>query len=251
MRQAAVFGENLHLHRRIEAEVGTDEIRISDRVVNHGFSDTPHMLLYHLNVGYPLLDGGCALPGADPRRRDGVPRRGGLPAARASAIGRCRRRGTASPNRCGSTDLAADAAGCVPYAVVNDALGFGLAVEVVKAQLPLLHRVAAFRARWLRAGDRAGDQPRPGPRLRAGAGRTRDAEARRGAALRSHDARARRGRGRSARPSGGSGRWANSRRRTIRSRRGCSPSSGEAAPSGTCEILDDGGGSRNRIVLRA
>ena len=59
VQQSAVFGEDLHLRRRIEAEVGTDEIRVVDRVVNHGFYETPHMLLYHLNVGYPVLDEGA------------------------------------------------------------------------------------------------------------------------------------------------------------------------------------------------
>ena len=63
-----MFGEDLHLIRRIEAEVGGNEIRIADRVVNRGFYRTPHMFFYHVNVGYPLLDGGRALPRADPRR---------------------------------------------------------------------------------------------------------------------------------------------------------------------------------------
>ncbi len=58
VQQAAVFGEDLHLIRRIEAEVGTNEIRMSDRVVNHGFYKTPHMLCYHINVGHPVLDAG-------------------------------------------------------------------------------------------------------------------------------------------------------------------------------------------------
>lgn len=56
--QATVFGENLHLMRRIEARVGESSFVIHDRVVNRGFSRTPHMLLYHVNLGYPLLDRG-------------------------------------------------------------------------------------------------------------------------------------------------------------------------------------------------
>ena len=43
VRQAAMFGENLHLVRRVEADVGGNEIRIRDRVVNRGFAPTPHM----------------------------------------------------------------------------------------------------------------------------------------------------------------------------------------------------------------
>ena len=56
VQQSTMFGEDLHLHRRIEADVGGLEIRVHDRVVNHGFARTPHMFFYHVNLGYPLLD---------------------------------------------------------------------------------------------------------------------------------------------------------------------------------------------------
>lgn len=59
--QTAVFGENLVLTRRIEAELGGTRISIDDRVENRGFRPTPHMLLYHFNFGYPLLDEGAEL----------------------------------------------------------------------------------------------------------------------------------------------------------------------------------------------
>ncbi len=56
--QMAVFGENLLLTRRFEAQLGGSTIAIDDRVENRGFRPTPHMLLYHFNFGYPLLDEG-------------------------------------------------------------------------------------------------------------------------------------------------------------------------------------------------
>jgi Domain of unknown function (DUF4432) len=59
--QIAVFGENLVLTRRIEAELGGTSISVDDRVENRGFRPTPHMLLYHYNFGYPLLDEGAEL----------------------------------------------------------------------------------------------------------------------------------------------------------------------------------------------
>ena len=58
VRQAAVFGEHLVLRRRIEADLGGNEIRLVDTVVNSGFVPTPHMFLYHCNLGWPLLDEG-------------------------------------------------------------------------------------------------------------------------------------------------------------------------------------------------
>ena len=56
--QAAMFGEDLHLFRRIEARIGESWFTVEDRVENHGFARTPHMLLYHVNFGWPLLDEG-------------------------------------------------------------------------------------------------------------------------------------------------------------------------------------------------
>jgi hypothetical protein len=58
VRQAAIFGEHLVLRRRIEADLGGTRIRLSDTVTNAGFDRTPHMFLYHVNVGWPLLDEG-------------------------------------------------------------------------------------------------------------------------------------------------------------------------------------------------
>ncbi len=55
VRQASVHGENLLLSRRITAEVGGSSFRISDTVTNEGYSDRPHMILYHCNLGWPLL----------------------------------------------------------------------------------------------------------------------------------------------------------------------------------------------------
>lgn len=59
VRQAAVFAEYLVLTRRVEADLGGDEIRLVDIVTNPAFEPMPHMLLYHVNLGWPLLDEGA------------------------------------------------------------------------------------------------------------------------------------------------------------------------------------------------
>ncbi|MBE0532324.1 MAG: aldose 1-epimerase family protein [Rhodospirillales bacterium] len=56
IRQAAMYAENLVLERRIEVEVGTDTVHFQDRVRNLGFYATPHVLLYHVNLGWPVVD---------------------------------------------------------------------------------------------------------------------------------------------------------------------------------------------------
>jgi len=59
IRQAAIFAEHLRLTRRIEADLGGREFRLTDTVRNAGFDLTPHMFLYHINVGWPLLEEGA------------------------------------------------------------------------------------------------------------------------------------------------------------------------------------------------
>lgn len=55
VRQASVFGEALSLRRRISSPAGSDSIRIEDLVTNESFVEQPHMVLYHFNLGWPLL----------------------------------------------------------------------------------------------------------------------------------------------------------------------------------------------------
>ena len=59
--QAAVFGEQLALRRRIEADLGGTALRITDTVTNTGATPCPHMLLYHCNIGFPVVDAGAEL----------------------------------------------------------------------------------------------------------------------------------------------------------------------------------------------
>lgn len=58
-RQASVFGEVLTLRRRIELDVGGRTIRVRDEVRNDGYAPTPHAILYHCNVGWPVLAPGA------------------------------------------------------------------------------------------------------------------------------------------------------------------------------------------------
>lgn len=55
VRQTRVFGENLVMRRRISTALGSNRIRIEDVVANEGFTSYPHMILYHVNLGFPLL----------------------------------------------------------------------------------------------------------------------------------------------------------------------------------------------------
>ena len=145
VQQSAVFGEDLHLVRRIEAEVGTNEIRLTDRVVNHGFYKTPHMLCYHINVGHPVLDAGsrylapikdvvwAAHAGADYDKQGTGYRT--LPAPKLDFH-----------EQVWQHELGADANGEVPVALVNDRLGIGFEVTTRKDQFPCQFEWQNFQA---------------------------------------------------------------------------------------------------------
>ena len=64
VRQEIVYGENLLLTRRYEAELGGRSFTLRDVVRNDGFYPTPHQLLYHFNIGYPVVDDGAELLGS-------------------------------------------------------------------------------------------------------------------------------------------------------------------------------------------
>ena len=55
VRQTRVFGENLVLRRHISTALGSNRIYIEDVVTNDGFTSQPHMILFHVNAGFPLL----------------------------------------------------------------------------------------------------------------------------------------------------------------------------------------------------
>jgi hypothetical protein len=55
IRESSVFGPNLVLRRRIMARVGESRIRIEDQIENEGFDPESLMVLYQINLGWPLL----------------------------------------------------------------------------------------------------------------------------------------------------------------------------------------------------
>ena len=59
VKQSRVFGPNLELRRTVSSRIGQPTIRIRDVVTNRGSLPTPHMILYHCNLGWPLVDEGA------------------------------------------------------------------------------------------------------------------------------------------------------------------------------------------------
>ncbi|UCC97339.1 MAG: aldose 1-epimerase family protein [Phycisphaerales bacterium] len=61
VKQSRVFGPNLELRRTISSTLGEPAVRIRDVVTNVGNTPAPHMILYHCNYGWPLVDEGSEI----------------------------------------------------------------------------------------------------------------------------------------------------------------------------------------------
>ena len=59
IRDTALFGKNLVLKRKIFTAIGGDSVTLEDTLVNEGYKAEEYCLLYHINVGYPMLDDGA------------------------------------------------------------------------------------------------------------------------------------------------------------------------------------------------
>ena len=53
--EAQMFARKLQLHRKIAFSTEENKLTITDTVENHGDTVSPVMVLYHINMGYPLL----------------------------------------------------------------------------------------------------------------------------------------------------------------------------------------------------
>ena len=55
IRDTALFGKNLVMKRRIFSAIESEIVTLEDTLVNEGYKDEEYCLLYHINVGYPIL----------------------------------------------------------------------------------------------------------------------------------------------------------------------------------------------------
>lgn len=61
INDTSLFGKNLVLKRKITTQINGDYVEISDTLTNNSFKEEKYCLLYHINVGYPMLDEGCKI----------------------------------------------------------------------------------------------------------------------------------------------------------------------------------------------
>lgn len=132
MRQAELFGENLVLRRKVQTQFPEPKITITDEICNESFRQEPFMLLYHFNIGYPLLSEDCEiiLPSLQVTARDARSEPGlsnwQMPEAPVDN----------QEEYVFLHKLAADKAGNTFAAVINKNLGFGLKLSFQQKNLP-------------------------------------------------------------------------------------------------------------------
>lgn len=61
MYQTNLFGRELTMQRKYTTQIGSDSVTLIDKLINKGFRDEPCALMYHINVGYPMLDDGVTV----------------------------------------------------------------------------------------------------------------------------------------------------------------------------------------------
>lgn len=140
IRESNVFGPNLLLKRTISGTLGSPYLKIHDEVVNQSNTSVPHMLLYHINFGYPLIDEGSLIVwNGTWQARDGDPNNRifnsdndfkSCPSPMEEHNG--------SGEDVAFIDPAADAEGACTAGIYNQNLGFAFKLEFLKKQLPWL-----------------------------------------------------------------------------------------------------------------
>lgn len=58
IRETRIFSHSFELRRTISGTIGNPCIQIKDEIVNRGNQPVPHMILYHFNFSWPLVDEG-------------------------------------------------------------------------------------------------------------------------------------------------------------------------------------------------
>jgi hypothetical protein len=134
VRQTRVFGENLVLRRSISTQLGSNKIQIQDVVTNEGFMPHPHMILYHFNMGFPLVseDSFIELETEEtvPRDKDAEP-----------GLAKCRNFQPPTPEyreQVFRHRPVADAIGRIRAELKNPRLGLGLRLSYDSTNLPYL-----------------------------------------------------------------------------------------------------------------
>lgn len=131
MREARFFGENLILSRKIICKYGENKVILKNTVENMGFKKEALMLLFHFNMGYPLLDEDAILitPKGKLIPRDTEAEKG------KDSFHKCRQPTANYAEQVFYHNLEMDHDGKTSVALINNKLSLGVAIHFNKNQL--------------------------------------------------------------------------------------------------------------------
>ncbi|QHI68524.1 aldose 1-epimerase family protein [Tichowtungia aerotolerans] len=142
VREVSFFGENLELRRTISTAMGDNSIAIRDEIVNRGVRSSPLMMIYHINLGYPLLSEDSVVEG---KSLNTTPRND----AAAACIDRwseCHVPTAGCAETCYYHDVETDKDGMARMTLKNKKSGCEVEVAFRKAELP-------FFTQWKMMGE--------------------------------------------------------------------------------------------------
>lgn len=138
IRESRMFGPVFEVRRTISCKLGVPDIHLHDEVINLSDTVVDHNYLYHINLGYPLLDEGSRLI----YRGDAAVLPFAEKAASAARINRFKRvpgpsdKHTGGGEDCVFVDVPPDRKGLVHVGLLNTKRKIALEVSYPKKQLP-------------------------------------------------------------------------------------------------------------------
>lgn len=134
VRETCFFRDNLELKRTISTAMGDNSITFTDRITNRGMRPSPLMLLYHINIGYPLLSETATLSAkvkeTTPRNEDA--------ANDIENWAECQKPTAGIAERCFFHDIEAGRDGMARIMLNSPDTGLALEIAYRKAELPYL-----------------------------------------------------------------------------------------------------------------
>lgn len=153
IRDTRMYGPSVEVRRRIVSWLGEPRITFRDEVVNLGNTTVAHNWLYHVNLGYPLLDEGARIvssgqvtgvwDGLDPPKKPAV----GTDFSPLKVVPALLAEHAGTGSRGLVMDIAADEEGVAHVGLVNPQRSLAVELEYPSASLPRM-------ANWQHFGPR-------------------------------------------------------------------------------------------------
>ena len=134
MKEAVLYEENLLLSRKIITYGGENRLILNDKIENQGYQETPFMIMYHTNVGFPVISENSRLIApiisTEARDEDAEPGKEHCQTFESPAAD--------FNEQVFFHKLAADNNGNTCAGIINEALGIGYYIKFNNNELPVL-----------------------------------------------------------------------------------------------------------------